>query len=195
MTDCKQQVFQFQGLKSRKVTADFTGGYLSSDAGGGLFLGEVESRHGIIEELSECFNDGRDQRYVEHSVKELLAQRINGIALGYEELNDHDRLRLDPVHAMLAGKVDLTGEERAKQRDRGKALAGRSTLNRLELGACGGDERYCKIEAQADRIEGLLIGEAVKAILHNSQEVVLDFDATDDPLHGHQQGGLFSWLL
>ena len=94
MTDCKQQVFQFQGLKSRKVTADFTGGYLSSDAGGGLFLGEVESRHGIIEELSECFNDGRDQRYVEHSVKELLAQRINGIALGYEDLNDHDRLRI-----------------------------------------------------------------------------------------------------
>ena len=77
------------------------------------------------------FIDGRDQRYVEHSVKELLAQRINGIALGYEDLNDHDRLRLDPVHALLAGKEDLTGEQRVKEADRGRALAGRSTLNRL----------------------------------------------------------------
>ena len=117
------------------MTADFTGGYLSSDEEGS-FWGRIA--HGIIEELSECFNDGRDQRYVEHSVKELLAQRINGIALGYEDLNDHDRLRLDPVHALLAGKEDLTGEDRAKEADRGKALAGRSTLNRLELGACGG---------------------------------------------------------
>ena len=191
MTDCKQQVSQFQGLKSRKVTADFTGGYVSSDAGGGLFLGEVESRHRIIEELSECFVDGRDQRYVEHSVKELLAQRINGIVLGYEDLNDDDRLRLDPVQAMLAGKDDLTGERRAKGADRGKALAGRSTLNRLELGACGGDERYCKIEAQASQIEGLLIGEGVKAMPRKSQEIVLDFDATDDPLHGHQEGAYF----
>ena len=191
MTDCKQQVFQFQGLKSRKVTADFTGGYLSSDAGGGLFLREVESRHGIIEELSECFVDGRDQRYVEHSVKELLAQRINGIVLGYEDLNDHDRLRLDPVHALLAGKDDLTGEDRAKEADRGRALAGRSTLNRLELGACGGDERYCRIVAQADKIEQLLIREGVKAIPCESEEIVLDFDATDDPLHGNQEGAYF----
>ena len=96
------------------MTADFTGGYLSSDGGGGLFLREVESRHQIIEELSKCFVDGRDQRYVEHSVHQLLTQRINGIALGYEDLNDHDRVRLDPVHALLAGKVDLTGEKRGK---------------------------------------------------------------------------------
>ena len=167
MTEFKQQVFQFQGLKSRKVTADFTGGYLSSDAGGGLFLPELESHPRFIEEFSQCFVDGRDQRYVEH-VQELLAQRINGIVLGYEDLNDHDRQRLDMVHAMLAGKVDLTGEQRDKQRDREKALAGRSTFNRLELGACGGDERYCEIEAQAEQIEGLLIREGVKVIPRKS---------------------------
>ena len=154
-------------------------------------MGEVESRHRIIEELSECSVDGRDQRYVEHSENELLTQRINGIVLGYEDLNDHDRLRLDPVQAMLAGKDDLTGERRAKGADRGKALAGRSTLNRLELGTCGGDERYCKIEAQALQIEGLLIGEGVKAMPRKSQEIVLDLMPPMIRCTGIRKGPIF----
>ena len=190
MTHCRQEVFQFQGLKSRKVTADFTGGYLSSD-GGSLFLRDLELRHRIIEKLSHCFDDTRNQELIEHHLVELLAQRIFGIALGYEDLNDHDRLRLDPVHALLAGKTDVTGEKRVHSRDRGKALAARATLNRLELGACGGDGRYFKILADAKSIETLLISEGIRAIPRRSKEIVLDFDATDDPLHGQQEGAYF----
>lgn len=190
MTECNQEVFFFQGLGKRKVTVDFSGGYLSSD-GGGLFLREVESRHHIIGKLSECFVDHRNPSYVEHGLGELLAQRINALALGYEDINDHDRLRLDPVHAMLAGKEDITGEYRHQEQDKGKALAGRATLNRLELGARGIDERYHKIEAVPEQIEALMVSEAVRAIPRRSAEVVLDFDATDDPLHGSQEGAYF----
>ena len=190
MTECKQQIFGFQALKSRKVTVDFAGGYLSSD-GGGLFLREVEERHRIIHKLCECFTDHRHQGYTDHKVRELVAQRINALALGYEDLNDHDRLRLDPVHALLAGKEDLTGEQRVLERDKGYGLAGRSTLNRLELGGCGRDERYHKIEPQPEQIETLLIAEGVKAIPRKSRQIVLDFDATDDPLHGRQEGAYF----
>ena len=190
MTHRRQEVFQFQGLKSRKVTVDFKGGYLSSD-GGALFLREVERHFRIIRKLSRCFVDTRKQSLIEHGLEELLAQRINGVVLGYEDVNDHDRLRLDPVHALLAGKTDITGEKRVRKEDRGKALAAHATLNRLELGACGGDGRYKKILAQADKIETLLISEGVKAIPIESKEVVLDFDATDDPLHGRQQGAYF----
>ena len=121
-TDCKQNVFEFQGLGQRKVTVDFSGGYLSSD-GGGLFLREVEQRRGLIRRLADCFVDQRDARYVEHSVEELLRQRVFALSLGYEDLNDHDRLRLDPLHALLAGKADITGADRALERDKGKALA------------------------------------------------------------------------
>ena len=190
MTHCRQEVFQFQGLKSRKVTADFTGGYLSSD-GGALILRDLERRLRIIPRLSLCFADTRNQGFVEHRLVELLAQRIFGIVLGYEDLNDHDRLRLDPVHALLAGKTDITGEKRVHRRDRGKALAARAILNRLELGACGGDGRYRKILADAKSIESLLISEGLKAIPPQSKEIVLDFDATDDPLHGQQEGAYF----
>lgn len=190
MTHCRQEVFQFQGLKSRKVTVDFKGGYLSSD-GGALFLREVERHFRIIRKLSRCFVDTRNQYLIEHGLEELLAQRVNGIVLGYEDINDHDRLRLDPVHALLAGKTDITGEKRVRKEDRGKALAAHATLNRLELGACGGDGRYKKILAQADKIESLLISEGVKAISLESKEVVLDFDATDDRLHGRQEGAYF----
>ena len=102
--------------------------------------------------------------------------------------NDHDRLRLDPLHALLAGKADVLGEDRLCQEDRGKALAAHSTLNRLELGALGGDTRYKKIIAKPQEIEALLIEEGVKAIPRKSREIILDFDATDDPLHGNQQG-------
>ncbi len=118
MAHCRQAVFQFQGLNSRKVTVDFTGGYLSSE-GGGLILREMELRHRIIRKLSHCFVDLRNQGFVEHRLEELGAQRINGIILGYEDINDHDRLRLDPVHALLAGKADITGEKRVRKADRG----------------------------------------------------------------------------
>ena len=189
-TERSQQVFEFQGLGRRKVTADFRGGYLSSD-GGALLLRELDRRLGVIERLAGCFLDLRAQHLVEHSVPELLRQRIGALALGYEDLNDHDRLRLDPVHALMAGKKDVEGLDRLHAEDRGKALAGHSTLNRLELGALGTDGKYKKIVAVPESIEALLISEGVKAIPRKSREIVLDFDATDDPLHGAQEGAYF----
>jgi hypothetical protein len=122
---------------------------------------------------------------------QLLRQRIGALALGYEDLNDHDRLRLDPLHALMAGRKDVEGEDRLCAVDRGKPLAGHSTLNRLELGALGGDGRYKKIIAQPQKIEALLMEQGVKAIPRRSREIVLDFYATDDPLHGAQEGAFF----
>jgi len=190
MTECKQEVFEFQVHGSRKVTADFSGGYLSSE-GGAVFLRGVDLKMGLIERLAGCFSDYRLPSLVEHKVAELLRQRIGALALGYEDLNDHDRLRLDPLHALLAGKADVLGEDRLCEGDKGKALAAHSTLNRLELGALGGDARYKKIIAKPQEIEALLIEEGVKAIPRKSREIILDFDATDDPLHGSQEGAFF----
>ena len=190
MTECKQEIFEFQVHGSRKVTGDFSGGYLSSD-GGAVFLRGVDLKMGLIERLAGCFSDYRLPCLVEHKVAELLRQRIGALALGYEDLNDHDRLRLDPLHALIAGKADVLGEDRLCEEDRGKALAAHSTLNRLELGALGGDTRYKKIIAKPQEIEALLIEEGVKAIPRKSREIILDFDATDDPLHGNQEGAFF----
>ena len=124
-------------------------------------------------------------------MEELLKQRIGALALGYEDLNDHDRLRHDPLCALMAGKEDVLGEDRFCEADKGKALAGQASLKRMELGALGGDGRYKKILAQPEKIEALLLEEGVKAIPRKSREIVLDFDATDDPLHGAQEGAFF----
>ena len=134
---CNQAVFEFQDHNRRKVTASFDGGHLSSDAGGSLLLRELERHTGIIGSLADCFTDYRDPNRVEHSLEELLRQRIGALALGYEDLNDHDRLRYDPALALMTGKDDVEGLDRSRERDKGKALAAHSTLNRFELGALG----------------------------------------------------------
>jgi DDE family transposase len=190
VTECNEQGLLFQELGNREVVVDFKGGYLSSD-GGGILLRELESRSGLLKELSECFIDLRDQRFVEHTVESLVKQRINGLVLGYEDLNDHDELRRDPLHGLLAGKSDPLGQDRLCDQDKGKALAARSTLNRLELSSEWTDLRYHKIPAEAEKIEALLIKRGVKAIRRKVAEIVLDFDATDDPLHGRQEGAFF----
>jgi hypothetical protein len=190
VTECNEQGLLFQDLDSRKVVVDFGGGYLSSD-GGGVLLRELELRSGLLRELSECFIDRRDQRFVEHSVESLIKQRVNALVLGYEDLNDHDELRRDPLHGLLADKSDPLGQDRVFERDKGRALAARSTLNRLELSAEWTDFRYNKIPAQPEKIEALLIRRGVKAIPRKVAEIVLDFDATDDPLHGRQEGAFF----
>jgi hypothetical protein len=190
VTECNEQKFLFQDLEGRKVEVDFGGGYLSSD-GGALILREVERQDGLLKDFARCFNDYRDPRYVEHSVVELLTQRIYGLVLGYEDLNDHDHLRRDPLHGLICGKKDPLGEDRILERDKGKALAAHSTLNRLELSAQAIDERYHKIQAQPEKIEEFFIRRGVKAIPRKSAEIVLDFDATDDPLHGQQEGAYF----
>jgi hypothetical protein len=191
MTDCKEERWLFQELGNRKVEVDFGGGYLSSD-GGGLILRDLERHSGLLRDFAGCFVDYRDQRYVEHSVQELVSQRIYGLVLGYEDLNDHDHLRRDPVHGLICGKSDPLGQDRILERDKGKALAAHSTLNRLELSAQGIDGRYHKIQVQPEEAEEFFIKRGVKAIPRKRAEVVLDFDATDDPLHGSQEGAYFN---
>ena len=127
MTECSTQRMLFQDHGSREVTAAFDGGWVTSD-GGGLLLREVDQRFGILNTFAACFTDHRDPEAIEFSLLELLRQRVMGLALGYEDLNDHDRLRLDPLLALLAGRKDVTGQDRRDEQDRGKPLAGKSTL-------------------------------------------------------------------
>ena len=191
-TECTDQTFQFQALGRREVVARFDGGPITSDAGG-LLLREVERHTGIIRQLARCFTDHRDEELTEHSVEELLRQRIFGLALGYEDLNDHDQLRHDPLLATLVGKQDPTGGDRVRKRDQGKALAGRNTLNRLELTPRGADakSRYKKIVADQGQIESLFVDIFLQLHPKPPQRIVLDLDATDDPLHGDQLGKFF----
>ena len=130
-TQCKSEALLFQTETRRDVVAHFNGGNICSDAGG-LLLQRTETVTGIIKGFAACFTDHRDADLIEHSVEELVAQRIYALALGYEDLNDHDDLRNDPLLAVLVGKNDPTGKDRLRDRDKGKALAGKSTLNRLE---------------------------------------------------------------
>lgn len=131
-TQCIQEQMVFQQLGRREVVGRFDGGMISSDAGG-LLLREVEKRFGILKRFAACFRDYRDPERIEHSLETLISQRVYGIALGYEDLNDHDRLRHDVVMGVMCEKSDPCGMERAQKRDQGKAVAGKSTLNRLEL--------------------------------------------------------------
>jgi hypothetical protein len=191
-TECNAYDFDFQGLGSRAVTARFDGGAITSDAGG-LLLREVEAKTGIICRLACCFDDYRDPELVEHTVYELLAQRIFALALGYEDLNDHDTLRHDPLLAVLVGKADPTGQDRRRREDRGKSLAGKSTLNRLELTPVGADRksRYKKVVARHRDIESFFVDTFLALHRQPPGEIVLDLDATDDPIHGHQLGRFF----
>jgi len=192
VTECTQKSFAFHSLGRREVVARFDGGRITSDAGG-LLLSEVEQATGILRQFSDCFFDYRDPDLIEHSVRELVSQRVYAIALGYEDLNDHDDLRHDPLLAVMVGKPDPLGEDRLLARDRGKALAGKSTLNRLELTRVGAtaSDRYKKIVAHQASIEQLFLDVFLRAHYRPPREIVLDLDATDDPVHGHQLGRFF----
>ena len=191
-TQCNQESFPFHPLKERQVVGQFDGGAITSDAGG-LLLREVEKRTGILARFAACFRDHRKPEQVEHTVGELVAQRVYALALGYEDLNDHEQLRRDPLLAVLAEKADPTGESRVRGRDRGKALAGKSTLNRLELtkAEVGGKERYKKIALDQGAVDRLLVEVFLEAHAQPPAEIVLDLDATDDPVHGNQEGRFF----
>ena len=192
-TECKQARFEFHGLFQRKVKARFDGGKITSDAGV-LLLREVEQRTGLVAGLTACFRDHRDPRLIEHTVEELLGQRIYGLCLGYEDLNDHDQLRTDPMLAVAVDKADPLGERRRQASDRGKALAGRCTLNRLELTGAEVDEqeRYKKIAMDPNRIDGWMVDAFVESHESVPEEIVLDLDATDDPIHGRRKAGSFT---
>jgi hypothetical protein len=191
-TECNPNQIHFQGLEPRKVVGCFDGGTITSDAGA-LLLREIDQAKNLFEQFSRCFIDHRKPLFVEHSVKELIAQRTIGICLGYEDLIDHDELRRDPLLATVCGKLDPTGTKRRNDRDRGIALAGKSTLNRLETFGVGKAEnqRYKKITYSEEQIDQFFVDVFVKNHRRPPQEIILDVDATDDPLHGHQQGRFF----
>lgn len=194
MTQCNEQLTLFQPHSQRDVQADFSAEPISSD-GGGLLLREIEQRLGIIDSFVECFRDHRDPDRIEFSVRELLTQQIMGLALGYEDLNDHDVLRSDRLLALLVGRSDITGQDRRDEQDRGKPLAGKSTLNRLQLTPPGASQesRYKKIVANVDSLHERLIDLFLKlrSLQGTPEELILDFDATDDPIHGDQLGKFF----
>src|SRR5215207_748269 len=191
-TECNPAYLDFPMLGSRQVLADFDGGAISSD-GGPLLLREAERLTGIVRQFAACFDDHRDPDLIEHTVEELLAQRVYALALGYEDLNDHDDLRRDPLLATVVGKGDPTGTARRRRRDRGKALAGKSTLNRLDLAPAAADasSRYRKITCRTRDVERLLVTLFLRAHERPPERIVLDLDATDDPIHGHQLGRFF----
>lgn len=172
MTQCTPTLFDFQALGNREVVAAFDGGKVTSDAGG-LLLREVESKFGFIAQFARCFSDYRDPDRIEHTLDELLKQRIFGLCLGYEDLNDHDQLRNDPLLAVLVGKKDPLGSQRLC-RDKGKPLAGKSTLNRLELTPvrANADSRYKKIVAH--KAEHLAKGENPRFVVTSLSAVAFD---------------------
>ena len=192
MTECSQLAFDFHPLGSRQVTVAFTGGTITSD-GGAQLPRESEFRTGLLASLADYFDDYRDLELVEHTVEELVKQRVFTLVLGYEDLNDHDTLRLDPLLATVVGKADPTGANRLRAADRGKPLAGKSTLNRLELTPANASaaERYKKIAARPEAIDRLFVDVFLQAHAQPPARIVLDLDATDDPLHGHQEGRFF----
>src|SRR5262252_5921810 len=181
-TECSADLFGFTPVERRAVVAGFDGGRMTSDAGA-LLLGATDRAIGLVERFAACFTDGRAPELVEHEVGTMVGQRVFGIALGYEDLVDHDQLRHDPTMAVLAGKL-------AARRQDCAPLAGKSTLNRLEL---GGRElrRYHRIAWDGGKIEALFVDLFLEAHRQPPKQIILDLDATDDPLHGHQEGRFF----
>lgn len=184
------QPMLLESVASRRVEVDFSGGHLSSD-GGALLLRQIDRGLGICRTLSECFHDHRNPIWVEHSVEQLLSQRIHAMALGYEDLNDHNALRVDPLLAVCAGKTDPLGLDRFDPSQKGKPLAGASTLNRLELGNSK-NTRCHKIQFDPIAIEDTLLELAVRALPKYTTEIVLDLDAMGHLVHGLQEGRHFS---
>jgi len=180
----------FQGLGSRQVVADFSGGDLSSD-GGVLFLRQTDKNLGLTMELARCFVDRRDARFVDHALEEMLAQRIYGLGLGCEDLNDHERLRLDPLLATACGKEDPLGRDRFNPADRGIALAAPCTLNRLEL-SNNKQSRCHKLPHDPQKVEACLLKMGVRCLPKQAQEVVVDLDAMGHLVHGTQEGRHFN---
>jgi hypothetical protein len=191
-TECTPNQMEFQGLGRRKVVTAFDGGHISSD-GGALLLRETDARFGLTEQLAACFTDHRDPELIEHSVLEMLRQRVYGIALGYEDLNDHDDLMRDPLLALAIGKADPEAKNRHRKSDEGKALASSSTLNRLELTPLEANpqSRYKKVVYHPERIKALLVDLFLDSFHEAPEEIILDFDATDDPVHGDQEGRFY----
>lgn len=182
-TDCSSQSLGFEACAGRRVVADFEGGAITSDAGA-LLLREADGAIGLTDSVARCFQDGRDQDLVEHTVETLIGQRVHGIALGYEDLNDHDDLRHDPVLGLVSDKLEA-------RRSDCEVLAGKSTLNRLEQAPETGDPRYHKIRVDPSAMKRVFVGFYLAAHERPPERIILDLDATDDPLHGDQEGRFY----
>ena len=178
MTECNQSEFGFEASGRREIVARFDGGTISSD-GGAFLLRQTDKRLNLLPRLAQCFLDGRNQDLIEHSIQEMLSQRVYGLALGYEDINDHEQLRKDPVFGILAGREELD-----------EPLAGKSTLNRMELGA-GTPDRYKKITFWKEGLDELLVQVFLESHRSAPEQIVLDVDTTDLPLHGKQEGRFF----
>jgi Transposase DDE domain group 1 len=186
-TECRQDSLDFGTAEGRAVVGAFDGGVISSDAGA-LLLGATDRAIGLVRRFAGCFSDGREADCIEHTVATLVGQRLFAIALGYEDLNDHDELRHDPIMAVLAGKLKA-------RRKRCAPVAGKSTLSRLEHapqeGAAFAPPRYHKISHDGGAIADLFVTLFLEAHVRAPQRIILDLDATDNPLHGHQEGRFF----
>ena len=178
MTECNQSSFGFKGCGSREIVARFDGGTISSDAGA-LLLRETDRRLNLLPRMAQSFLDGRAPGRVEHTVGEMVSQRVYGLALGYEDLNDHEQLRIDPLFSVLTGREELD-----------RPLAGKSTLNRMELGD-GTENRYKKITFWKQGLDELLVSVFLEAHHEAPEQIILDVDTTDLPLHGKQEGRFF----
>jgi len=195
MTQCIAEQLRLTGWgegRRREVRVDFEGGQISSD-GGVLLLAELERRLGILRRFAECFVDHRDAASIEHELAALVSQRVLGVVLGYEDLNDHEQLRADPLLAAAVGVADPVGATRRCERDRGKPLAGKSTLHRLESGAAADprQDRYKRIEVNTEAIKRFFVEVFLSCRSEPNTLLILDLDATDDPLHGQQEGRFF----
>jgi hypothetical protein len=187
-TECNSESYEFGHLNHRKITADFSGGEITSD-GGLLLLREIDQRYGISEGLASCFTDHRDANRVQHELTTLIAQRLYGLAQGYEDLNDHDDLRTDRLFGVVLGQLE-------SQHARCAPLAGKSTLNRLEqamhVPSDLSDSRYVKMSLDPSAVEALLVELFIKQQEKAPKQLILDMDVTDDPTHGTQEGSAFN---
>ena len=180
-TQCATKPLEFEPHQRRRVVADFDGGPITSDAGA-LLLRQVDQYLSLCGQIADCFTDHRDPKRIRHSLRSLIAQRIVGIALGYEDLNDHEQLRHDPLMALFSEKG---------HRGDSPPLAGKSTLNRLEHAPAEGPGRYHKIDHDPEALQALLVELFTQAHPQPPDEIILDLDATDDPLHGEQEDRFF----
>lgn len=184
-TECIQTEIQFQDIEKKHVVANFDGGTITSDTGI-LFLREIEKKYGFIKRFSLCFADYREQKKIRYELRELLTQRIFGICQGYEDLNDHDTLRDDPIFGLACERTE-------RDEETGGYVSGKSTLNRLECGSEEIDEkeRYKKISYDDEKAAESILEMSLDTVVEEPKEIILDFDSTDDPLHGEQEGRFF----
>ena len=182
-TECISDQYDFEGFDGRRVVAAFDGGSITTDAGA-LLLRHTDEAIDLFGRVASCFEDHRAEELVVHTLPAMVGQRIAGIALGYEDIEDHDELRFDPVLALLSDRLE-------PKRDDCAALAGKSTLNRLEHAPCGAPGRYHRIGHDGAALEDLFVDLFVEAHDRAPKQITLDLDATDDPIHGHQEGRFF----